>query len=217
MNKSNNSTVKLSLKEEIINAASHGIMALLSLCILPFATVYTYENYSFIYSIGVSIFFISLFLMFLSSTLYHSMKYDTTHKFIFRKIDHSSIFLAIAGTYTPVILFHAQSKIAISILWIQWALVIIGILLKFFLKNIHANLSLILYIAMGWSAIFLIPYLFVHTSTVFLTLITIGGVLYTIGTFFYMKQSIRYFHTIWHFFINLASIAHMIAIVFFIA
>ena len=95
---------KLTFGEEVGNAVSHGVMALIYLLLLPFVAVYSYIQGGIIRSVGVSIFMICMFLMFLISTIYHSMAYESQQKYIFRKLDHICIYLAIAGSYTPVAL-----------------------------------------------------------------------------------------------------------------
>ena len=104
MNTSLKLSKQLSFGEEIANSVTHAVGAVIMLILLPISSTYSYEAHGFLSSIGVSIFVISLFLMFLSSTIYHSMAYGSTHKYVLRIIDHSMIYVAIAGSYTPVVL-----------------------------------------------------------------------------------------------------------------
>lgn len=204
----------LSFGEEVGNAVSHGVMALLCLCVLPASAVYAYIIGGTTRAFGISVFIICLFLMFLISTIYHSMAYDSEQKYVFRKLDHICILFAIAGSYTPIAITMIQGWEAIVILVIEWTMVIAGILLKAIAKRSFPKLSMCIYMIMGWTAIFFLPKLLQVASPLFLGLIIAGGVMYTIGAFFYSKPQKRYFHMIWHFFINLASILHFIAIVF---
>ena len=194
---------KLTFGEEVGNAVSHGVMALLCLFVLPFVSVYSYLRGGIVRSVGVSIFMICLFLMFLISTIYHSMAYDSQQKYIFRKLDHICIYLAIAGSYTPVALCVVKGWVGILILVIQW---------KAVSKRAFPILSTAIYLVMGWIAIVFIPFL-IHSSFWFLFFIILGGVMYSIGVFFYAKHK-KFFHFVWHLFINCASILHFIAIVF---
>ena len=194
---------KLTFGEEVGNAVSHGVMALLCLFVLPFVSVYSYLRGGIVRSVGVSIFMICLFLMFLISTIYHSMAYDSQQKYIFRKLDHICIYLAIAGSYTPVALCVVKGWVGILILVIQWSAVS---------KRAFPILSTAIYLVMGWIAIVFIPFL-IHSSFWFLFFIILGGVMYSIGVFFYAKHK-KFFHFVWHLFINCASILHFIAIVF---
>lgn len=205
---------QLSFGEEVGNAVTHGIMAFLCLFALPAAAVYSYLQDGLLRAIGVSIFIICLFLMFLVSTIYHSMAYDTEQKYVFRKLDHICILFAIAGSYTPIALSMIQGKEAILILIIEWSMVLAGILLKAIAKRSFPKLSMTIYMVMGWTAVLFMPKLLSNASPLFLGLIIGGGLMYTIGAFFYSKPQHKYFHTIWHICINLASILHFIAIVF---
>lgn len=205
---------QLSFGEEVGNSVTHGVMALLCLIALPAAAVYSYIQEGALRSIGVSIFIICLFLMFLVSTIYHSMAYDTEQKYIFRKLDHICILFAIAGSYTPIALSLIQGNEALLILIIEWSMVLAGILLKAIAKRSFPKLSMTIYMVMGWTAVLFMPKLLSNASPLFLGLIIGGGLMYTIGAFFYSKPQHKYFHTIWHVCINLASILHFIAIVF---
>ncbi len=204
----------LSFGEEVGNAVTHGVMAILCLFFLPFAAVYSDRMADGWRAFGVSVFMICLFLMFLISTVYHSMAYDSEQKYIFRKLDHICILLAIAGSYTPIAISLIQGWEAIIILIIEWTMVLAGILLKAISKRSFPKLSMGIYMVMGWTALFFLPKLVQVASLSFLSLIVAGGIMYTIGAFFYAKPQKRYFHMVWHLFINLASILHIIAIVF---
>lgn len=206
---------RLSFGEEVANSVSHGVMAILLLFTMPFIYVKAYQDGGLSLLIGDMIFLISLFLMFIGSTLYHAMENDSQSKYIFRILDHSFIFLAIAGTYTPIALTVLPGWKGIAIILAQWLMVIIGILQKTLIKNSLSKLSLVIYLVMGWSAVLVLPQLIKTTQPLFLFLIVLGGVFYSIGVAFYVQKNKKYFHFIWHLFINLASISHIVAIVFF--
>lgn len=203
-------------KEEVFNCITHGVMALVTLCLIPVCAVYAYIQGGTIQSLGVSVFTICIFLMFLVSTLYHSMEHDSPHKQVFRILDHIFIYFAIAGSYTPVALCLIKGWEGIVILVIQWAMVLIGILYKSISIKSLPKLSLAIYLVMGWTAVLFIPSLLENASAIFLWLIVLGGVLYSIGAYFYAKKDLPYNHVIWHIFISLASVLHFIAIVFYI-
>lgn len=205
---------KLGFGEEIANCITHGIMAVACICALPAAAIYSYLSGGTIQAVGVSVFIICLFLMFFVSTLYHCMPFGTNHKYVFRKLDHICILFAIAGSYTPVALCNIGGWQSILILVIEWGGVLGGILLKSIATKSYPKLSMTIYMVMGWTAILFLPTLLANTTPLFLGLIVAGGVMYTIGAFFYSKPQKMYFHSIWHIFINLASILHFIAIVF---
>ncbi len=205
---------KLGLGEEIANCVTHGVMALLCIMLLPATAVYSYLIGGTIRSVGVSIYIVCLFLMFIVSTLYHCMPFGTTHKYVFRKLDHICIYFAIAGSYTPIALCVIGGKQSIIILAIEWIAVIGGVLLKSISSKSLPKLSMTIYMIMGWTALFFLKPLLQNTSLLFLGLIVGGGIMYTIGAIFYSNPQHKYFHSIWHVCINIASILHFIAIVF---
>lgn len=204
----------LLFKEEVANSLSHGLAALLMLGLLPLSAIYSYQAGGRIVAVGTSVFIISLFLMFLSSAIYHAMRYDTPQKYVLRVIDHSMIYIAIAGSYTPIALSLLQGWSGYGLLIGQWLLTVVGILYKIFAKTIHAKFSLALYLLMGWLVIFFLPMILAKTSLTFDLLMLAGGLAYTIGAVFYAKKR-PYFHFIWHLFIILAAILQYLAIVFF--
>jgi len=207
--------IRLSFKEELGNVITHGVMALLFVATLPIVAVHAYLKGGTLLASGTSIFMIALFLMFLSSALYHAMDFNSKHKFVFRILDHVFIYVAIAGTYTPIALSLIGGVTGYIILAIQWGCAIAGIIYKAVVQRSIRGLSLALYLIMGWSAVFFLPQLLVSASPIFLSLIIAGGISYSIGAWFYAQKDRPYFHMIWHLFINLASIYHFIAIVFF--
>ena len=189
--------------EEIANTVTHGVMSLVALVALPFAAVWAYvhDPNPVTASVSVSIFVISIFLMFLASTLYHSMNPASKHKAVFHILDHIFIYVAIAGSYTPIALSVIGGWQGIFITILQWAMVLFGIFYKSLSRNSIPAISLTIVR---------------QASTALLVLIAAGGVLYTLGAWFYARQGFRYHHMVWHLLINLAVVAHFIGIVFFL-
>lgn len=216
MDESMKNNVRLSFKEEVGNSITHGVMSFLMLMGLPFASIYGYVKGGMTLGTGYGIFIISLFLMFLASTLYHAMAYDSKHKYVFRILDHSFIYVAIAGTYTPVCLYVIGGKLGYGILVVQWLMVLFGILYKAIAQKSIPRLSVTIYLIMGWAALIAMPDLIRNSNFWFVFLIALGGILYSIGAWFYMQKDRPYFHMIWHLFINFAALSHFIAIIFFI-
>lgn len=214
-NNSISNMVKLSLGEEIGNVVTHGMMALAFLFLLPFSAVYSYIQGGTLLSVGTSIFVICIFLMLLVSTLYHSMAFGTKHKVVFRILDHIFIYFAIAGSYTPIALYLIGGWKAAVILIIQWSCVLFGIFYKAVAQKEYPKLSLLMYMTMGWVAVLFIPTLIRNAQPLFIVLIVLGGLFYSIGAYFYTRKK-KWAHMIWHLFINAASITHYIAIVFYI-
>ena len=216
MDESMKNNVQLTFGEELGNSITHGVMSFLMLMGLPFASIYGYVKGGITLGTGYGIFIISLFLMFLASTLYHAMAYDSKHKYVFRILDHSFIYVAIAGTYTPVCLYVIGGKLGYGILIVQWLMVLFGILYKAIAQKSIPRLSVTIYLIMGWAALIALPDLIKNSNFWFVFLIALGGILYSIGAWFYMQKDRPYFHMIWHLFINFAALSHFIAIIFFI-
>lgn len=214
MNRTFKLSTQLSFGEEVGNAVTHAIGSIAMLALLPFSAIYTSQHFGNLQAFGISIFVISLFLMFLSSTIYHSMSYGSTHKYILRIIDHSMIYIAIAGSYTPVVLSLMNNWKGYIVLVIQWGTTIFGILYKIFAKKVNERFSLALYLIMGWLIVFILPTVVKQTTLPFWLYMLAGGLSYTIGAGFYAKKK-PYFHMIWHLFIMLASGLQYVGIVFY--
>lgn len=206
------------LGEEIANTLSHGVMACATLAALPFAAVWAYahDTEPVLAAVSVSVFVISIFLMFLASTLYHSMNPQSRHKEVFHILDHIFIYVAIAGSYTPIALSVIGGWQGIVIAVVQWAMVLFGIFYKSLSRRSIPAVSLTIYLVMGWTIVFFLPLFIRHASTAMLWLIALGGVLYTGGAWVYARKGFRYHHLVWHLLINLAVAAHFTGIVFFL-
>ncbi len=197
---------------EGFNATSHGIGVVVGLVfLLLFAVRGSTSGASLLW--GNLIYVIAFMLMFLTSTLYHALPPGKTKK-VLRVFDHSAIFIFIAGTYTPVALYVLDGYVRLVFLVFVWLLALTGVGFK---MASHASydrlkkLSVFLYLAMGWLALFFIRPLVMNTSLIFLTLVVTGGVLYSVGTIFYRKKA-PYSHTVWHIFVLTAALCHLVAI-----
>ncbi len=205
-----------SIKEEIWNSVTHGIgtlFAIISTAVLLYKPILEGDA---IRIVAFSIYGLCMIAMFLSSTIYHAIQKVNVKRFV-RVFDHSAIFLCIAGTYTPIMLLALNSTISRVTLGIIWTVAIIGISAKianFKRGNFNKKkaLSLALYLIMGWCSIFFIPQMVRNIGWGFFSYIVIGGVLYSVGAFFYKKKSIKLNHAIWHIFILLATISQFIGI-----
>ncbi len=204
--------------EEIANAVSHGAMSFVTLLALPFAAVWAYlhDVDGVLASVSVSVFVVSIFLMFLASTLYHSMNPHSRHKEVFHILDHIFIYVAIAGSYTPIALSVIGGWQGVVITVVQWAMVIFGIFYKSLSRKSIPAISLTIYLVMGWTILFFLPVFLRQASAPLAALIAIGGLFYTLGAWFYARKGFRYHHMVWHLLINLAVVAHFIGIIFFL-
>ena len=204
--------------EEIANAVSHGAMSFVTLLALPFAAVWAYlhDADGVLASVSVSVFVVSIFLMFLASTLYHSMNPHSRHKEVFHILDHIFIYVAIAGSYTPVALVIIGGWQGLAICILQWAMVVAGIFYKSLCTRSIPAVSLTIYLVMGWTVVFFFPIFLRHASLPFVSLIAAGGVCYTVGAVFYAMKGFRYHHLVWHLLIDVAAACHFAAIVFYL-
>lgn len=200
----------MSLKEEIWNAITHGIGFMLSIPITVLLILLGVSQNSATHIVSFSIFGTSLMLLFLMSTLLHSM--PIKYKRIFAILDHSSIYILIAGTYTPFLLIAIGGALGITLLSIIWSIALFGVIFKCLFIDRFEKLSLGLYIGMGWMIIFAIKPIYAFLQFDGFLLLLIGGLFYTIGSIFFMWRSLRYSHAIWHIFV-LAGSASMVACV----
>jgi hemolysin III len=198
-------------REEIANAITHGLGALLAIAALVTLTVFSAIKGNAWHIVSFSIFGATLVTLYLTSTLYHSFTNEKV-KVLFRKFDHMSIYLLIAGTYTPFCLTVLNNWIGWTLFAIVWGSAILGIVLKAFFTGKKELLSTILYVLMGWVAVFAIKPLFDSVSLTTFILLMTGGVFYTAGTYFFTKDRIKYFHSIWHLFVLAGSTFHFFAV-----
>ncbi|MDO5718425.1 MAG: hemolysin III family protein [Tissierellia bacterium] len=204
------------LKEEIINSVSHGIGAILTIGFTIPIISRAARLGDRVKMMSFTVYMICLTLMFLTSTLYHGIR-NLKAKRIFRILDHCAIFLCIAGTYTPILLLGVGGRVGKIMLAIVWALAVFGIIMKLvsFKKadlNKTEKLSLTLYLAMGWISILIVNKILRTLGIKFFLYIIFGGILYSVGVYFYKNRKIKFNHAIWHFFILGASISMYIGI-----
>ena len=203
------------LGEEIGNAVTHGVGAALSitgliLLIIKGLRGERYELMSYI------IFAVSAIILYLMSTLYHSMAMETKAKQIFRKLDHITIYLLIAGTYTPFSLLAIGGETGLWIFIGLWATAFIGTLLNIFAFGKFRALHMILYLGMGWVAIFFMPQIIASMDTLGVIFLIVGGVMYTLGVLFYGLKLFKYTHMVWHIFVIFGTVFHFFAIYYFL-
>lgn len=210
-------TNKYSLAEEIANAITHGIGTLLSAAALALLVVYACFFGDVWHIVSFSIYGATLVILYLASTLYHSIQNDKAKK-ILKIFDHASIYLLIAGTYTPVTLIALRSQngiLAWTIFGIIWGFALVGIILKAFFTGRFKLISTLCYLIMGWIIVIAMNPLVHAVSTSAITWFVIGGLSYTVGAVFYMIKKIPFNHAIFHLFVLGGSICHFFAILFY--
>lgn len=206
--------VKYSFKEELFNAISHWLGFVAGIVGLVVLIIFGVKNHSTHQIVGFSIYGACIILLYLFSALYHSIPFEKA-KTVLRVFDHLSIYLLIAGTYTPIILNSFSGSKRIVLISLIWGLSVIGVLFKLFINGKFTKfkkLSTIIYLVLGWLSILFIKQILLTTSYKFIVFLLIGGVLYSLGTIFYMDRKIPYNHAIWHLFVLAASVAHFIGI-----
>jgi hemolysin III len=205
-----------SIREEIANSISHGLGLLLSLVALPVLVLTANEVGNVRFLVGVSVFGGTMVLLYLASTLYHSITHETA-KQLFRVFDHTAIFLLIAGSYTPFSLGVLRGPWGWSMLATVWTLAIIGITLKINKRTRHSRISIVLYVIMGWLAVIAIKPIVMLIPVPGILLIFAGGLAYTGGLVFFGAQRIRYNHFIWHLFVLAGTTCHFFAVLWYAA
>ena len=198
-------------KEEYANAWSHGIGFILGVIAIPFLLKSALETENKGSIIGALSFSLGVLMVYGFSTAYHTAT-DLKKKSRLQIMDHVSIYFLIAGSYTPMILAILNLKSALIFLSIIWGSVLVGTFFKLFFTGKFKTLSVIIYLTMGWLAIFFIQDLVEKISWDTLTWIGAGGLSYTIGVYFYVKSAKLYYHAIWHLFVLGGTASHFVVV-----
>lgn len=225
-----NSKPKHSIKDALLHlkdpgsAITHGIGAILSLLAIYPLLKKTFLGVNREHIMSITIFILSMVILYTASTMYHSVHCSVKKEIILRKLDHAMIFILIAGSYTPICRIVLAGKTGTILLTFVWGLSILGILFKMFWINCPKYLSSILYITLGWACVFaFIPIIHSLQTPAFLLLL-IGGILYTVGGVIYaikppIFQIAKYFgnHEVFHIFVMLGSLCHFLVVYLFLA
>ncbi|MGM0168951.1 hemolysin III [Enterococcus sp. AZ135] len=195
---------KYLITNEVLNAVTHGVGVILSIVGFVFLLG---KASSGLHYVSFIIYGVSLLLLFLASTLYHSLIFTKAKK-VFQVFDHCSIYLLIAGTYTPYCLLYIKGTIGIVLLSVIWLAAIVGIVYKSLtlskVKSV-SKLSTIIYNVMGWAVVIALPSLYQSVGLKGLLLLVGGGIAYTVGSVFYSMKNRRYMHVVWHLFVMLGA------------
>jgi hemolysin III len=204
-----------SRREEIANSITHGIGAGLALAALSLLVTFSSLKGDVWRIVSFSIYGTTLFLLYITSTLYHGFRSPRV-KHIFNILDHSAIFLLIAGSYTPFTLVTMRGPWGWSIFGVIWGLAIFGITFKALFIHRFPLLETLFYVLMGWLIIVAIIPL-IKTFPIFaLVWLAIGGLCYTLGLIFYNWEKLPYNHSIWHLFVLAGSICHFFCMLFYV-
>lgn len=200
-----------SIKEEIANSVSHGLGVIAGVVALVLMLLKGQDHLTPIQLTGVAIYGASIIVLFLCSTLYHSVSHSGwKHKL--KIADHCAIYCLIAGTYTPLMLISLQGTQSIVILTAIWSLAIGGVLFKTLFIHKFKKLSLVLYLAMGWLCVTVMGDLTAAMSELGFNLLILGGLFYTLGVVFYVGKRIPFNHAIWHLFVLGGAMSHFLCI-----
>lgn len=211
-----NTDIKQSAGEEIANSIIHGvgfILSIFGLIILVYNSILAGTVW---HIVSCSLYGATLLTLFLTSTLYHSISHKEAKK-IFRRLDHISIFLLIAGTYMPITLVALRGVPGWIIFSLQCTFCLVGIFFKAYYGPRYPKVSLAIYLLMGWIAIFTLKPILIALSIKGLIWVLCGGFFYTLGVVFFVADGkYRFFHAIWHIFVLLGSASHFVMVLFYV-
>lgn len=202
-------------KEEFLNVISHGFGMLLSMAALVLLVVYASINLTVWHIVSFAIYGASLVILYTASTVYHASKKQHV-RLRLNVFDHSSIYVLIAGTYTPFLLVTLRGPWGWSLFGVIWACALAGIILKLFYTGRYDKLSTVAYVIMGWLVLVAVYPLIQNLALGGLLWLLAGGVFYTVGAVIYLQHRIRFNHAIFHIFVLLGSISHFISIFFYV-
>jgi hemolysin III len=200
-----------SFGEEIANSITHAIAAGMSIAAMVVLIVAAVSQGDAWHVVSFSIFGATLILLYLSSTLYHAIPLPRAKR-ILKTLDHSAIFLLIAGTYTPFMLVSLRDTVGWTVFGVVWLLAVAGIILKCCFVYRFQRLSLTIYLGMGWLCVLIGRDMYTTLSGESLVFLALGGLAYTLGVIFYVWDRLPYNHAIWHLFVIAGSTLHFFSV-----
>ena len=198
-------------KQEVVNGLIHGLGILFGAAGLPVLTGIAIAHHNMAGIVGSAVYGFCFLLLFSCSTVYHLVQ-DIAIKKSFKLFDHISIYFLIAGTYTPFLLVYMNNSFGITLLSVLWGLTLLGIFFKTWFTGRWEAVSVIIYVLMGWIMLAGGRRFFLQLPVPVLVFICIGGVLYSIGIIFYVRDKYFYSHAIWHSLVLVAAICHYVAV-----
>ncbi|MBO4365429.1 MAG: hemolysin III family protein [Eggerthellaceae bacterium] len=203
------------LGEEIANSISHGIGALLAIAAMVLCIVFSVRDGAGVLLASALIYSISMFLEYLMSTLYHAIAADAAKR-VFKVLDHSCIYLFIAGSYTPFCLVTMAGVGGMRLGAFVWTVAIVGIAVEAFWVYRPRWVSAVIYLLLGWAVVWYVPVLLQLLPTTGFVLLLVGGLCYTVGSIFYVLKKIPYMHTVFHLLILAGSIFQFFTILLYV-
>jgi hemolysin III len=205
-----------SLGEEIANSVSHGVGTLLAIAGLVLLVVRAVSHGGGVALLVAIVFGVTLILEYLFSTLYHAIAVPPAKR-VFRILDHSAIYLLIAGSYTPFALITLADDGGAVLLAVVWGIAVVGIVCEAFLRERQPKwVSAAIYLGMGWLVIVRLGALVANLPTPALALLVAGGLAYSVGTIFYVLKRVAYAHFVWHLFVLAGSVCQYLAVLLYV-
>lgn len=204
-----------SLGEEIANSVTHGIGLVFSIVAITVLVMLSLMHGNAWHIASCSVYGGSMVMLYGASTMYHGVQVPRL-KNILRTVDHSCIYLLIAGTYTPFTLILVRGGWGWTLFGLVWGIALVGLVFKIFFTHRFQIVSLLSYLAMGWLAVIAVRPILERVPSGALLWLAAGGLFYTVGVYFYVKDKVPFYHTIWHLFVLGGSVCHFFAIVFYI-
>ncbi|PQJ57996.1 hemolysin III family protein [Vibrio chagasii] len=202
--------------EERANAITHGLGVVLGVVGLILLLIRAFDHQADTLTIAsMAVYGSSIILLFLASTLYHSITTEKTKRLL-KTLDHCAIYLLIAGSYTPFLLVSLRTPLAIGLMAVIWGIALAGIIMKIAFVYRFKRLSLVTYLAMGWLSLIVVYQLAMNIEMGGLVLLALGGVIYSLGVIFYVAKRIPYNHAIWHLFVLAGCACHFFAIYLYV-
>ncbi|MCC5519583.1 PAQR family membrane homeostasis protein TrhA [Vibrio splendidus] len=202
--------------EERANAITHGLGVVLGVVGLILLLIRAFDYQADMLTVtSMAVYGSSIILLFLASTLYHSITTEKTKRLL-KTLDHCAIYLLIAGSYTPFLLVGLRTPLAMGLMAVIWGVALVGIIMKIAFVYRFKRLSLFIYLAMGWLSLIVVYQLAMNIDIGGLVLLAVGGVIYSLGVIFYVAKRIPYNHAIWHLFVLAGCACHFFAIYLFV-
>ncbi len=202
------------LREEIANSVSSGVGLLAVIAGIPLLVGSAIQRRDEFSLAGTVIFAVAMVSLYLASTIYHALPQGKIKRF-FHLLDHSAIYVLIAGTYTPFALGAIRGVWGWTLFGVVWSLAILGIAFKVFGGLKHQRISIFTYLGMGWLALFAVRLFWIHVQFAGLLWILAGGVAYTSGVLFYAARRLPYNHFVWHLFVIAGTACHFCAVLWY--
>ncbi|AXY02256.1 MULTISPECIES: PAQR family membrane homeostasis protein TrhA [Vibrio] len=202
--------------EELANSITHGIGMIFGIVGLILLLIKAADHQADTLTMtSMAIYGSSIIVLFMASTLYHAIPHPQAKRWL-KTFDHCAIYLLIAGSYTPFLLVSLRTPLAIGLMMVIWTIALIGIIMKVAFVYRFKKLSLMTYLVMGWLSLIVIYQLAVHLDIGGLTLLAVGGLVYSVGVIFYVAKRIPFNHAIWHGFVLAGCVCHFFAIYYFV-